>query len=458
MSVGKYEPCGFPTPHPWQSLEDDFYPPAEKVDEVDNKREAPEENEGSRATKKARESKAVQETVQSRNVFGNTSNLREDVERYKSRLSAEDVQKIGMTIASDTFATIVDRQDDKNFPPGELVIAKRTGDIYQYALVILLKENKIVFYDGGAQLNTKSPTFFYHLKVPEISTEDLAYDQQQAENLGKRGVRSMLARHFTAKLKCSIDFGTYLLINEKKYEVITGGTQGFSTKLLASCGSTPFREIILFDPDKSPTLMRHFHILQSEMIDFQSRFGPLTNEQVLFRTMKYTMKNVFNKKAPSLSVESDTQIFIKSASDDSGRQKTSHFDYEGVEIPIFFIEEFVAAGKGSCTQRSMFLCIMLHLLTRYPDGKPILDGVIQSMRDNMSTAAFQGSAHNWTTFIPKAKPGEAAQKWHIDANWEILQNFANENGRRALAFYGDSVATEIKRTAAAARQCGQPED
>lgn len=452
-AVGR-ELVRIPTPTPWQEMDDNY-----GIEE--SKRKADEEEDPDHDVKRSRkEPVEVVVNEQFTKLFGDKATLIEKAHKFRLKLSPATIKLLDTFESSDSAEALIDRKEDKNFFEGEVVLVKRTVGGMQYVMVLAQNQNQICFVEESSDLKFKSSNFFYHRREQRemISQEELAHDQQEADRLVKKGARSTRALQFIARLDCATDLGGTLKIEDKEYEVITGGTQGFSSKCLASCGSSPDREIILFDPENSPRLMEHYEKLQRKILSLKADIGlPLTNHQVLNIVMKNTI-DIFKPDAASFSsAEQAAEHFVRAAANDAGRKKATHPEHKEVEIPIFSLDEFIAAGKGSCRHRSMFVCIALDLLTHNPERKPVLNGIIQMMRDNLSMGCLRG-AHVWTTFIPQTVSGEVPQKWHLDAMFGMLENFALPQGRQALAMYGDAVGTEIKRTEAAAKLCGQPKD
>lgn len=73
------------------------------------------------------------------------------------------------------------------------------------------------------------------------------------------------------------------------------------------------------------------------------------------------------------------------------------------------------------------------------------------MRDNILLGA-----HSWSVFVPKSKMQEPPQRWLVDAQFDVLENFALPEGRAKLGVYGDGLYRMIERTNNTATSNGQP--
>lgn len=274
---------------------------------------------------------------------------------------------------------------------------------------------------------------------PLLDARELLFEQQEAEELFAEGIglRTKLSKNFITGLDCYRS--DKLKIGNQFYAPISGGTQQFSSRPVASCGSSSSREIILLDPANSPRLNAHFTKLRSKLKPGMS------TEKVLEALKEYVRKEIF----PNGS-ESEISVMVEKAR--QTHQTTKHKD-NNIPIPLIPIDHFIEKKIGVCRHHALVTAYMLdRLLT---EKNPLIEGTVQHMRGNTHIGA-----HVWVTFIPKKKSFFSwSEKYHLDTLWDVLINFASQSKIDMLSLmYGkEMINDQIKRTNNAAKINGQPE-
>lgn len=343
----------------------------------------------------------------------------------------------------------------QSFHEGDLAIVQRSDRTYQYVMILDRMEGKYVYHDTKRSAS-KLISFFHAVKEEELPpTVPISFDEEDQisasvpETLNcQDGPRTLEADPFFQELTCTQPAGNKLVIDGKNFYPISSKIQGFATKRLASCGSTTDREILLLDPHNAPLLERHYQALMLEILDIQKRIGPLYPEQVLRLVMHHLRSRIFFVKADQ-QLRKVEKIF-REALADAAVVKVRNNKFLGELIPAISLERYIAEGAGVCRHMSLAACYLLDRLTKEPLAKPILDGSVQHIRDNIPLGA-----HSWAVFIPRIKPQETPQRWILDGQFDVLVNFALPEGRARLSPYGDALNRMLGRTNPAAQLNGQ---
>lgn len=376
---------------------------------------------------------------------------REDLEPHIQRIQQLYHVQIGSRLVEWDAASL----KKLSFHEGDLAIVQRSDKSYQYVLILGQEKNSVLYFDSQRSYR-KAAVFFYSVAkkeeelpptVPISCDEEAPLPSSLPETLNcPCGPRTLEADPFVYELSCAQPAGVKLVINGKNYYPISSKIQGFATKRLASCGSTTDREILLLDPLNSPLLDTHFKTLLSEILNIRERIGSLSPEQVLNLVKKHMKSRIFFADQPLRKVN---EIFQKALADPS-TAKFRHSKHPGELIPAIPLERYIAEGASVCRHMSLAACYLLDRLTKEPRESPILDGSVQHIRDNIPMGA-----HSWAVFIPRAMPYAAPQKWMLDGQFDVLENFAIPEGRARLGPYGDALKRMIERTQIAAQLNGQ---
>lgn len=278
----------------------------------------------------------------------------------------------------------------------------------------------------------------------KLSSVEVAFEQDQAEELFDFGKRSIISRGFVNQLSNYKNGG--LEIEGNIYSAITGCTQNFSTTHLASCGSTPLqREVLFLDPNNSPLLAKHYTQFR------QTVNSQMTTEQVLKELMRYVRTEIFPSCNHTQGLEAKVDEMVDKAS--ATYPTVTNAKYPWKKIPIIPIDDFIKADLAVCRHHAFVVVYMVdRLLT---ESNPLIEGTVQHIRGNLD-GRVQG-AHIWATFIPKRKTGAMIEKWHLDTLWDRLVNFADEEVLKMLKNdYGvEMMDDQMRRTRKAVEANGQ---
>ncbi len=349
---------------------------------------------------------------------------------------------IGAFIDETQFNAKADQSGPKIFKEGDLAVVSRSKKRHQYVVVLKQNEKDIYFYDS-AFIRTKEVQYFYKVLAAEeklTPTQPLPSQDYEAtsslppETLDHAmGTRSLNALQFVAYLNCNSSSGHKLNIQGINYYILSSKIRSFTTKPLASCGSSKYREILLLNPKNCPHLNKHFEKLKQKILDLQEDIGvPLTTRQLLNVVNRYTKEIIFfANKGPTIH---KIDKIVQEALNDPSVEKFKHSEFTDVEIPAVSIERFVAKGVGVCRHTSLTVCYLLDRLSRELFESHLLGGIVQHRREDLPIGP-----HSWTTFVPKTKLHKPPQRWLIDAQFGIVENFAKQKGLARLGIYGDAL-------------------
>lgn len=117
------------------------------------------------------------------------------------------------------------------------------------------------------------------------------------------------------------------------------------------------------------------------------------------------------------------------------------------DAAVIPIDKFIESGLGVCRHHAMVASYFLDRLTKEPQGAPLLEGVVQHMRDNVA----QGGGHVWVTYLSKK---EDRKRWHVDTLWKELADFSQPEGiERLQRLYGaEAIGNQILKTNGVVKQ------
>ena len=366
--------------------------------------------------------------------------------------------KVGSSLTAAEFDSRALNVIQHTFHKGDLAIVQRSDKSHQYVMILQQEGDRLRYHDAYRSYHKAACCFYAVNRIEEElpATVPVTFDDEGQNSASfpdtlncQVGPRTLEADNFFQELSCARPAGIRLSIGGNNFYPISSKTQGFATKRLASCGSIPRREILLLDPHNSPLLNGHFEALKLEVLEIQKRVGALYPDQVLRLVKLHLRSRIFHGSSDQQLRKVD-KIF-REALQDSTVVKVAHDKFPGEMIPAISIEKFIADGAGVCRHTSLAACYLLDRLTKEPFAKPLLEGSVQHIRDNIPLGG-----HSWAVFIPRAKPHEAPQRWLLDAQFDVLENFAIPEGRARLSPYGDALNRMIERTDHTAQLNGQP--
>lgn len=227
----------------------------------------------------------------------------------------------------------------------------------------------------------------------------------------------------------TIDFGGV------SYTPVTAKTKGISTKCVASCGSSPTREILLLDPNKSPLLNQHYINFKY----FLSTKGAKTVEQVLNLSKEYIRKEVFPLSG-NPSLEAMTDVFVQQEAENFPDLRTKSIKYNKM-VPLIPIDRFIVNRIGVCRHLALVSLYFLDRLASEKDS-PLYGGQAITIRDNLEDVTGKViGAHVWVAFR------KDDQRFHLDPMWNEMGDLTvPASVNRLKGLYGTRVITdEIKR-------------
>ena len=360
--------------------------------------------------------------------------------------------RIGEKVKSTELANIAEKgKDASHFKRGDIVIAPNDSHPPQYSFVKILglqgdKRDEIVFALQSGEIAVIKCKDAYALKVPVaikiISTEPRIEFTPEEAILDTEGVRTAAMRNFLTRFP-DYDAGHKTLnIQNKTYTPVTGNATNFTEQPLVSIGSSSSREVLTLDPKNSPHLAKHYNNLLENLNKLQKQQGrPLDEKQVLDYVMNYVNKNIFPYSAvPDIEKKVDDMVDAKK---NDARNK-SKIICDNEQVPVIPIDDFIKAGIGVCRHKALVASYLLDRLGKEP--KPVIQGIVQQMRDNVTGEAGSGG-HIWVTMM-SSKTG---QKWHIDPMDQVVADFSDPTVLNTLKkHYGASaIENEVFRSNAA---------
>ncbi len=270
------------------------------------------------------------------------------------------------------------------------------------------------------------------LKEPQAFLDPL----EEGEVEEAEGLRSLGMYSYLHGFKAFDSTTKQLTLQGKTYTPVTGGTTNLSQKRLISCGSSTSREAIVLDPEDSPILNDHFDKLLQQIQAKQHAFL-LTEEQIIDEVIRYVRQDIF-PSCTDRHLECKVDKFVQ---DKWGRFPALYYQQDGRQgyIPAIPIDEFIKADIGVCRHHGLVTGYLLDRLTREPAQRPILQGVPQVIRDNITNGA-----HVWATFM-----SAQGKKWHIDTLWPVKKEFSQPQGIQSLQNKGYGIVAiqnQIRRT------------
>jgi hypothetical protein len=217
------------------------------------------------------------------------------------------------------------------------------------------------------------------------------------------------------------------------YEGISGEMEDFSSRPIASMGSSSTREVILLDPKQSRALHEKFDELVAVLTSASWEKGSsLSEEEIVDQVYQFVQERIFNRSPYEL------ESFIR-------RQKasaeTTKLRVGDVDVTCIPIDEFIKAGVGVCRHHALVTAYLLHRLTQ--GSAPLLSGIVQHMRTSVDGSAGSG-AHVWATYV------NASRRMHIDTLWrQFVVNVEDKPAQGKLrTLYGSrAIDYELARTA-----------
>lgn len=279
-----------------------------------------------------------------------------------------------------------------------------------------------------------------------IDSPDLKFfsDGERVDQLGDR-TKQMFS--FLDGISARTQDKGALIIQGSSYKILTGQITDFNQPLV-SMGSSPTREIIQFDPQKSPRINRHLAQIKLEL-DKKRMGRELSTKEALVYIKDYIRKHIF---PPGQDNVDRVDAMCKQKLNEAGavhvEYRESPFRRSSTKIPVIPLEEFVEKGVGVCRHHGLLTCYLMDQLTK--GNNPILNGTVQHMRDNI-----EDGAHVWTVFIPKRKDVHTSREmWHLDTLWNVLGDYQKPEVREVLKkLYSDNaIDNQIKRTSDAAQK------
>lgn len=374
----------------------------------------------------------------------------------------EIIPQEGSYLTFDEFEKIKDEcRPAPNLNIGDIVLLKRSASggeglsNIQWVKIIGKQGSNYVFMNEGRE-SLKPFKFFYKLKQatpllnspalrhvrdslpiekpPQIALDPAIPEREMepipGEELDGEHIRTVQMRNNL------LDFGDrykngLLRFNNVFYTPLSGNAEDISTKPTASCGSSATREVVLLNPDKSPLLNKHFERLVQKLIKLEKNHGPLNEETKLFVILRYIRKNIFPACKDDNIVEK-TNEFVKKT---PMKQRVPVKKYQ---VPIIPIDAFIQANVGVCRHHGMVAAYLIDKLCKNPADKPMLNGIVQHMRDNIK----REGAHVWITYV------NGTNKFHLDTLWGVLTDFSkSDNIEKLKQAYGNAAITnQIRRT------------
>src|SRR3989304_1528339 len=223
-----------------------------------------------------------------------------------------------------------------------------------------------------------------------------------------------------------------LAVNGTVYEGVTSQTEDFSSRPVASMGSSTTREVILLDSKYSPVLNAKFAELK-EILTEQAlqKKTALTEEEVVQTVHTFVQTAIFNKSPFAV----DQFIQDKQTSKDIEK-----IHIVPVEVTCISLDDFAKTGGGVCRHHALATAYLIHRLTIGP--KALLKGVVQQMRDNVDGVKGRG-AHVWVSYVNHEK------RMHIDTLWKIFfPDFTQSHVKEILlSSYGkNAYENQYKKT------------
>lgn len=220
------------------------------------------------------------------------------------------------------------------------------------------------------------------------------------------------------------------IYKNKKYQILTGAVENFSSMPVVSIGSFPLgREIILYDPGSSPLLEGHY-------LAFTSMLREEYNTEDVILLLASYIKNILF--APHLCNDSSLNTFLHQWMDSNEREFTDFvLADDSIYLPVIPIEDFIENQVGICRHLSFASTYFLSRLT----SENYLEGNAYLVRDSIKTNHGSGG-HAWTLFVDSEK-----KCWHIDVLWDVIKNMSDpEDFNTLCGLYGqEAMHRQIQR-------------
>lgn len=232
-------------------------------------------------------------------------------------------------------------------------------------------------------------------------------------NLRSKRMRTWLDAMFT---KQNYRDEKFYFANQE-YELVTSEVSDFTSKRLASIGSSTSREIITLDPANCPKLSAYYQQLKQEVIHKSTeKGGLLTSEEMLQMVNDCVRNRIF----PSCKQPAKGEKLEKFLADRRATKPSVPLAIGG-SVPIFSIEDFIG-GPAVCRHHGLVASYLLDRLVKSQGGITVPAGRVLHMRSDLDV----GGAHVWVNFISRTG------KYHLDTLWNVMRRFDQPAARREL--------------------------
>lgn len=202
-----------------------------------------------------------------------------------------------------------------------------------------------------------------------------------------------------------------IVFNGVDYIPVRAGFRGISKNTIAFCSSSPSREIILFNPNKSSVLNMSYWVFGVYLQKARAK----GIEDVLNSSQKFFRENMFPfLRSPSM--EQLTQAFVDQKAQNKPEICTTH---KHEAIPLISLEDFFDKRVGVGPHLAL---ISLYYLDKLANDKssPLCGGQAVLIRDNLENEAGEVvGAHTWVAF------SKDDRLFHIDPMWDYVADLGN---------------------------------